>query len=147
MDALRAISGAAICLVGADPVRNPLPDAEVRPWALETEVGEIGRFSVGIMPQPEGDWMRGKCALKALLYMACGIPCIVSNTGAALEFVQDGVNGLIARNPEEWQVALERLRDPELRARLGAAGRATVIARYSLAQAAPRLLGLLESLV
>lgn len=147
LDALRAISDAELCLVGADPARNPFPNAEVRPWALDTEVGEIGRFSVGIMPQPEGAWMRGKCALKALLYMACGIPCIVSNTGAALEFVQDDVNGLIAGHPEEWRAALERLRDPVLRARLGDAGRATVITRYSLTQAAPRLLALLESLV
>ena len=137
-----------LCLVGADKSRVPwlhrVPAYETRPWALHREVSELQRFSVGIMPQPPVEWMRGKCALKALQYMSCGIPCVASPFGAALDIIRDGENGLLAESTEDWLDAIERLRDPELRARLGQAGRETVVAEYSLNRAAPRLLELLR---
>lgn len=137
-----------LCLVGADKDRLPwlhrVPAYEMRPWALDREVAELQRFSVGIMPQPPVEWMRGKCALKALQYMACGIPCVASPFGAALDIIRHGENGLFAETTEDWLNALERLRDPQLRARLGQAGRETVLAAYSLQRAAPLMLELLR---
>jgi glycosyltransferase involved in cell wall biosynthesis len=145
-EALGQVRDAALCFVGAEQKDVLWPGAEVRPWSLATEVAEVQRFSVGIMPMPEADWMRGKCALKALIYMACGIPCIASPFGAALEIIRHGENGLLANSTAEWLEAFERLRDPGERRRLGEAGRATVEERYSLQVAAPRLHALLEQL-
>lgn len=96
------------------------------------------------MPQPKDEWTRGKCALKALLYMACGVPCVATPHGAATDIIRHEENGLLADSLEDWRSALERLRDPELRGRLGKAARAFVEEHYSLKQAAPRLLQLLE---
>ena len=146
-EALSGICDAEICLVGADVQRVPFRGADVRAWSYESEVAELHRFTVGIMPQPETDWMRGKCALKALQYMACGIPCVASPFGAVLEFMRHEENGLFADSTVGWREALERLRDPALRRQLGRAGRDTVGKRYSLREAAPRLLELLRSLV
>jgi glycosyltransferase involved in cell wall biosynthesis len=145
-EALSRLSDAEICLVGADPSRVPFHGGEVRPWSHETELAELRRFSVGIMPQPRTTWMQGKCALKALQYMACGIPCAASPFGAALEFMQDEENALFCESTDDWMTAFERLRDPVLRRRLGQAGRETVLERYALKAAAPRLLELLGSL-
>lgn len=149
-EALVSLRDAAVCLVGADPARLPWASRtpaklELRTWSLESEVADLQRFSVGVMPQPRQEWMRGKCALKALQYMACGIPCVASPFGAALEFIEHDRNGLLADSTEEWAEAFDRLRDPAVRRRIGEAGRATVEARYSLRHAAPRLLELLES--
>lgn len=145
--ALRELREGEVVLVGADSSRVPFPHADVRPWSLDTEVEEVQRFSVGIMPLPDSDWVRGKCGLKALQYMACGIPCVASPRGVALDLIADGVNGLLAETPDQWHDALERLRDPALRQTLGEAGRAMVEAKYSLGSAAPRLRELLESAV
>lgn len=142
---LGSVDGAEVCIVGADPKANLVPNAETRPWSLDTEVEDLQRFAVGIMPLPKTEWMRGKCALKALLYMACGIPCVATPFGAALDVIRHDENGLLADSTEEWRAALERLRDPALRQRLGEAGRATVVERFSLDRAAPRMLELLES--
>jgi glycosyltransferase involved in cell wall biosynthesis len=61
--------------------------------------------------------------------------------------VEDGVTGLHARNQQEWVEALERCLDDEgLRERLGAAGRAAVVARYSAEAQASRLGSLLRSM-
>lgn len=61
--------------------------------------------------------------------MACGCPVVASATGGAPEAVDDGESGLLVRpgDVEATAAALERiLADPELRARMGAAGRRRV---------------------
>ena len=118
---------------------------EIVPWSEETEVDAVRGFDAGVMPLSDDPWSRGKSATKLLQYMACGIPCIATPFGAVLEFLRDGENGLFADTPEEWRDALERLRDPALRKRLGQAGRTTVEERYSLGWAAPRMHSALES--
>jgi len=143
--ALAAMRG-SVRLVGADAARVPFDGAEVAPWSLDREVETIRSFSAGIMPQPKEEWMRGKCALKALQYMACSVPCVATPFGAVLEFMRHDENGIFADNDAEWLDAFARLRDPALRRRIGEAGRATVEERYALCDAAPRLLGLLRSL-
>jgi glycosyltransferase involved in cell wall biosynthesis len=97
------------------------------------------------MPLEKNVWNLGKCALKALQYMACGVPCIATPWGAVRDVIQHDVNGLFADNTREWTAAIERLRDPGMRSRIAAAGRETVCERFSLSSAAPRLLELLRS--
>ena len=120
------------------PVHFPFP-FEWRPWSAETEVDELRDFDLGIMPLPETEWARGKCAMKILQYMGVGIPSIGSALGGNLEVIKDGENGLLAGSEEDWLEKLSRVaRDPQLAARLGAAGRETVIARYSSTVCADR---------
>lgn len=70
--------------------------------------------------------------MKALLYMAMGIPTVCANVGANREVVRHGENGLLASTPEDWIRHLGSLiSDPSLRARIGKAGRKTVEERYS----------------
>jgi len=142
---LNKLDGAEVRLIGANPVRAAIEKAWHRPWTYDSEVREVREFSVGIMPLPRTDWARGKCALKALQYMACGVPCVATPFGAVLDIIRDGENGLFAETPEEWRVALERLRDPGFRRTLGEAARQTAEASYSLKVAAPKLLSILEA--
>ncbi|MBI5093910.1 MAG: glycosyltransferase family 4 protein [Candidatus Hydrogenedentes bacterium] len=146
-EALTSSPDSEVCLVGAGDAHDFPFKADHRPWSYDTEVELLRTFSVGIMPLLKTDWMRGKCALKALQYMACGVPCIATPFGAVRELIRHGENGFFADSTSEWRDAFERLRDPELRRRIGQAGRATVEARYALSGAAPRLVELLESVV
>jgi glycosyltransferase involved in cell wall biosynthesis len=108
-----------------------------RPWVAETEVEEIANFDIGIMPMPDDEWSRGKCAMKALLYMALGIPAVCTAVGANLEVITHGKNGLLAATPEEWLKNLRALVDDrQLRERLGDEGRQTVEDRYSMRRSA-----------
>jgi len=146
-DALAPLADAEICLVGAPATYCPPFRADIREWSYTTEVMELQRMSVGIMPLLKDDWMRGKCALKALQYMACGVPCVATPFGAALGIIRHGENGLFADTPGEWRDAFALLRDPAARRRIGMAGRATVESRFSLMAAAPRLRKLIEAVV
>ena len=145
--ALEGLTEAEIRLVGADPARVPFSGAETAPWAIETEVEELQGFAVGIMPLPGSEWNRGKCALKALQYMACGVPCVASPFGAIRGIIRHNENGMLADTAEAWREALERLRDPEVRLQLGERGRATVESGFALNRAVPRMAELLESVV
>ncbi len=75
-------------------------------------------------------------------YLAAGRPVIASRVGVVAEVLEDGVNALLvpAGDAPALAKAIGRLvGDPALRARLGAAGRGLVEARYSGAQVAAAL--------
>jgi len=122
-------------------------DVEAMPWRSGTEVDDLRPVDVGVMPLPDDAWSKGKCGLKALQFMALGIPVICSPVGVNTDIIQDGENGFIARTPEDWVEKLRLLlRSVELRTRLGLAGRATVEKTYSAIAQAPRVYEVLESI-
>ena len=103
-------------------------------WNENTELDLINSFDVGLMPLPDANWARGKCAFKLIQYMACAVPVIASPVGANAVVV-GAKCGLLAATPKEWADALRTLRDqPERRAEMGEAGRARVVSHYSLHQ-------------
>jgi glycosyltransferase involved in cell wall biosynthesis len=119
---------------------------EPLPWTLEGEVDLFNGCDVGVYPLDDDEWARGKCGLKAIQFMACGIPVVAAAVGVNRTIIQDGINGFLAASPEEWVEKLSwLLTDAALRAKLGRAGRETVVERYSLATQAPALAGVLET--
>lgn len=102
-------------------------------WAAETEVQELNKIDIGLMPLPDDEWAKGKCGLKGLTYMACGIATVMSPVGVNKEIISNGVNGFLASTEEEWINCLSQLiEDSELRLKLGEAGRKTVLEKYSV---------------
>jgi glycosyltransferase involved in cell wall biosynthesis len=135
-------------VIGAPDFKIEGVDVEAIPWRAATEVEDLRPFDVGIMPLPDDQWSKGKCGLKALQYMALGVPTVCSPVGVNSEIIRDGETGLLASTDDEWVEKLSGLlRSPEGRARLGRAGRATVEARYSAAVQAPRVYEIFESVV
>jgi glycosyltransferase involved in cell wall biosynthesis len=121
-------------------------EVEALPWRSESEVEDLKRMDVGVMPLPDDKWSKGKCGLKALQYMALGIPTVCSPVGVNTDIIHDGENGFIAGSEDEWVEKLAALlRSGDLRDRLGLAGRATVEARYSARVQAPSVCRIFES--
>src|SRR5262249_47338376 len=111
-----------------------------KPWRADTEVEDIGGFDVGLMPLAEDEWSRGKCGLKALQYMALGIPPVVSPVGVNARIVRDGINGFHARTEDEWVDRIAQLlSDESLRRRMGTEARRTVEQSYSHRVHVPRI--------
>jgi glycosyltransferase involved in cell wall biosynthesis len=103
------------------------------PWRADTEVDDLREIDVGLMPLPDDEWARGKCGLKALQYMALGIPAVMSPVGVNREIVRHGENGFLAETDDDWTATLASLvESPERRALAGAAGRRTVEEGYSV---------------
>lgn len=101
-------------------------------WSKEKEVEDLMDIDIGIMPLPDDDWARGKCGFKGLQYMAVGIPSVMSPVGVNTEIINDGVNGFLASGSNEWIQKLSLLiESAELRKKVGAEGRKTVVERFS----------------
>lgn len=107
-------------------------EVENRRWRLEGEIEYLQDPDIGLMPLKDTPRARGKCAFKALQYMGCGTPCVISPVGMNAEVINDGVDGYLANTPEEWRQKLEHLIvDADARERMGRAAREAIIARYS----------------
>ncbi|WP_135229238.1 glycosyltransferase family 4 protein [Deinococcus fonticola] len=102
-------------------------------WSLSSEVEELQRFNVGVMPLLDDAYVRGKCAFKLIEYGAVGIPGLGSDIGANREVIEDGLNGFLGRDASELEERLRQVLDlPDLGRGLGLRGRQRVEERFSL---------------
>ncbi|MFN5912239.1 MAG: glycosyltransferase family 4 protein [Bacteroidota bacterium] len=110
-----------------------LASLEFRRWKKETEIEDLARIQIGVMPLEQDIWSEGKCGFKGLQYMSLGMATVMSPIGVNITILEHGVNGYLAASTEEWKTALKQLlEDPGLRTKLGQAGRKTVEERYSV---------------
>lgn len=127
-------------VVCSQPPEMPGVDLEFRPWNFNHEVVDLQDAAIGVMPLEDTEWARGKCGLKLLQYLSVGLPAVASPVGVNSDIIVNGENGFLASTEQEWYSSLEALcGQPQLRTRMGQAGRRTVESRYSLAVWGPRL--------
>ena len=135
-------------VIGTPTYECPPVEVEARRWRAETELDDLAAIDIGMMPLPEDRWSKGKCGLKALQFMALGIPTVCSPVGVNTDIIQDDQNGFIAGTEDEWVDKLSRLlRSHELRQRLGQAGRVTVEQKYSAITQTPRVYEIFKSVL
>lgn len=135
-------------VIGAPVYKIPGVDTEAMQWRSETELDDLRQIDIGLMPLPDESWTKGKCGLKALQYMALGIPTICSPVGVNSTIIKDGVNGFLAYGQAEWIDKIKQLmHSAKLRRELGRAGRETVDREYSAKAVAPKVLEVFETAV
>lgn len=126
---------AELLLVGAD--KNVLEhfsgiNLRIEPWSENKEASLIAEMNLGIMPLPDGPWEEGKCGYKLIQYMASAVPFVASPVGANVTIAKS-CGGLLAQTPTEWEEKLDLLLgDPDLRKRVGDAGRHSIVNEYSV---------------
>jgi glycosyltransferase involved in cell wall biosynthesis len=122
-----------IKVIGDSSYRNDELSIEGIAWKKETELAELSEIDIGIMPLPDDEWAKGKCGLKGLQYMALGMATIMSPVGVNSEIIQDGENGMLASEVDEWVEKISMLiDDATLREKCAANGRKTVEEKYSV---------------
>lgn len=115
-------------------------------WTKESEVEDLLKFHIGLMPLTDDEWAKGKCGFKAIQYLSLGIPAVASDVGVNSRIVKDGINGFLIRKNDEWESRIRMLlTDNELRTRMGAAGPETIRNNYSTRALAGKFLALFES--
>jgi glycosyltransferase involved in cell wall biosynthesis len=116
-------------------------------WVEPAEVPNVvAGFDVGVMPLVDEEYSRGKCGLKALEYMAVGVPTVCSPVGVNKDIIRDGVNGFLAASAEGWVRAFEQIRaDRHLRQRMMLEARRTIETEYDVRVLARRLVEIMES--
>lgn len=103
-------------------------------WDLETEIQDLLKLHIGLMPLANTERELGKCAFKAIQYMSLGITAVVSPVGANCDVVQDKENGFWADDDDEWYAIIEKLiQDKDLRQKTGLQSRQSILKNYSVA--------------
>lgn len=121
------------------------PNVKYIPWSEDTEVSEIQKMDVGIMPLQDSPWEKGKCAYKLIQYAACGIPGVASDVGMNREVIVPGETGFLAYLDEDWKNAILELKNrPELRKEFGRNAREKVEERFCIQVTAEKWMGLLS---
>ena len=111
----------------------PELDLEVISWNKNTEIEDLQKIDIGLYPLEQNDWVLGKSGLKALQYMAIGVPVVATDIGTSKDIIFHMENGLLVSTPKEWVAALVTLIDDEaLRRRIGKEARQVIVERYSL---------------
>lgn len=115
-------------------------------WSPENEVQAVQEMTIGIMPLHDTLWEQGKCSYKMLLYMACGLPVVVSPIGMNAEILSLNNVGLGPVNNDEWVDSLHwLLKNPAIAAGMGRTGRQIVLKYYSIPTLAPKLADILKN--
>jgi len=114
-------------------------------WHPERKFEALEDVDIGILPLQEKESHRGKEPFKLKEYMAAGIPVVASPVGHVPRVMTDGQEGYLAGTSEEWTRRLVELAaDPNLRTRLGTAGRRLVLTQFSFVRKMEGLLRVFE---
>jgi glycosyltransferase involved in cell wall biosynthesis len=135
-----------IRLMGASEFGLPDVDHIASVWNPETEVEDLRRLDIGLLPLPLTPWTPHKFYLKLVQYMALGIPPVATPLGANTSVIEDGRTGFLATGPADWVSILERLTDdPELRQEVGRNAAEVARARYTLQANADKVIAAFRS--
>ncbi len=116
-------------------------------WEEEKEVCYLQQIDIGLYPLPFEQWVFGKSGLKAIQYMALGIPTVATAIGANFRVIQNGISGFLVTDETEWKQTLkELLEDSELRRRIGTEGRKKVERMFSVESNISSYLNILKQL-
>lgn len=116
------------------------------PWNAETEIEDLQKIDIGLMPLEHDEWAEGKCGFKLIQYLALGIPAVASPVGVNKQIIEENVNGFLCNDDAQWLNALKTLiSDVELRQRFGEAGRKKIVEEYSIEGNKEKFLGLFGS--
>ena len=122
-----------------------LNNFEFLPWNATTEITDLQRIDIGVMPLSNDPWSEGKCGFKLIQYMGLGIPAVASPVGVNKTIITQGENGFLANSEAEWEQRLfSLLTNAELRKSFGDNGLAVIKAQYSLASQENAFLSLFD---
>ncbi len=67
-------------------------------WTEDSEVKELGKIDIGLMPLTDDEWTKGKCGFKLIQYLSLGIPAAANPVGVNKVIIEQGKNCFICKN-------------------------------------------------
>lgn len=109
------------------------------PYEAGREAEMVRTFDIGLLPLPRDSFAAGKSPIKALQYMASGVPTIADAVAGAEEIFAGGGARLV-REPADWSTHLRALLvSPGERARVGGEARLRFVANHTRTENARKL--------
>jgi glycosyltransferase involved in cell wall biosynthesis len=96
-------------------------------------IEEVLKMDIGLFPLQDVEACRVRGVLKATVYMSGEAVAVCSPVGQCRDLIEDGINGMLAATPEEWETKIERLiADESLRRSIAARGLSTVRTAFTM---------------
>lgn len=109
-------------------------------WNAETEVEDLRKIQIGLVPLPDHPWNPYKFIMKTAQYMALGIVPVGTPMASNTEVIRHGKNGFLAANDHEWIDYLQQLiQDDKLRMEMSVEAVTDANAYYSLEANRPKI--------
>lgn len=80
-------------LIGTERLEIPGVESTAQPWCAETEVVDLERLDIGLVPLLDNEWNRRRFNLKAAQYMALGVAPVATPLGSNPDIVDQGSDG------------------------------------------------------
>ena len=110
-------------------------------WNGDSEVEDLRRLQIGLVPLPENEWNKRKFIMKTAQYMALGIVPVGTPMASNTEVIRHGENGFLAATDDEWFEYLTILvKDYKLRTKMSIEATKDAQANYSLEANAPKVI-------
>ncbi len=140
---LQKLSQRAICdihFIGANDCELSDVNYTSQFWSRETEVEDLRRIQIGLVPLPDHPWNRQKFIMKTAQYMALGIVPVGTPIASNPEVIQHGENGFLAGTDAEWTKYLSILiSDSDLRNRMSERCAKDAQSKFSLEANIPKV--------
>lgn len=141
---LQRISSEEICgihLIGGTDFDLKDVNYTAQKWSGATEVEDLRKMQIGLVPLPENSWNKYKFIMKTAQYMALGIVPVGTPMASNTEVIRHGENGFLAGTDDEWVDYLKILiEDAELRNKMSAQAALDAQANYSLEANMPKVI-------
>lgn len=130
---------------GKDPVWNDIEYTYI-PFAPGSEAEIVRSFDIGLLPLPNDPFSDGKSPIKALQYLASGVPVICSKTLACENLFKGQAIALFSENLTEWSTNLKIFcQDSEYRKQISSEGLKFYKKNYDLTEVSQQIIGLLQN--
>jgi glycosyltransferase involved in cell wall biosynthesis len=117
---------------------------DYHPYRPGAEAPFVQRLDIGLLPLTVEEYSKGKSPIKAIQYLACGIPVVGNVSGATTEILNES-NSIAVSSDEEWMQALESLIGNLVqRKAMGEAGRKFVMEHHDVGAVREQLLCILR---
>lgn len=108
-------------------------------------IKQVYSFDIGLYPLFLNELSLGRGSLKATIYMSGEIPLICSRMGENINIIQNGINGFLASDTDEWVDKLSLLiENPILRKEMGENGFNFAEANYSITSCLNQCIDIVE---
>lgn len=140
---LQKLSGAGhkFYFIGGTDINLKNVNYTAQKWCGETEVEDLRKMQIGLVPLPDNGWNKHKFIMKTAQYMALGIVPVGTPMASNTEVIRHGENGFLAGDDSEWVKYLTLLvNDSELRNKFSLKAVEDAQNKYSLKANTPKII-------
>jgi glycosyltransferase involved in cell wall biosynthesis len=123
-----------VLVIGGTPLKSENFNLVFREWSLQTEINDLMKIDIGVMPMADNDISRGKGAFKLIQYMGLGIVSVASAITINKEIISTGINSFLINSFEnnDWEDTIEQILLNKINLSIiGKNARETIIDKYS----------------